>query len=165
MPPIVVNDDHLETGHRFDALSVSPNGDVHIVWIDKRDLERAKASGQPYEGAALYHAVSVDGGRTFAANQKIKDGSVNVAGWLSRGTSRHRCCCGATYWAVAFETTPSRASMAAARRPSCGPTTTAGRSTVVPTRGRPWRWVAMARGIWRGSRAKANEARGRFTAV
>jgi hypothetical protein len=72
--PITVNDDGLATGHRFDTLAVSSNGDVHLVWIDKRDTERAKQMGRPYDGAALYHAVSTDRGRTFSANRKVKDG-------------------------------------------------------------------------------------------
>jgi len=72
--PVTVNDDGLETGHRFDTLAVSPRGDVHLVWIDKRDMERAREQGTPYEGAALYHAVSTDGGRSFSANRKVKDG-------------------------------------------------------------------------------------------
>lgn len=69
--PVTVNDDGLVTGHRFDALTVSPSGDVYLFWIDKRDLERAKAG--TYEGAALYQAVSTDRGQTFAANRKLKD--------------------------------------------------------------------------------------------
>jgi hypothetical protein len=71
--PITVNDDGLATGHRFDALSVAPNGDVHLVWIDKREGERAAESGVKYEGAALYEAVSTDGGATFQKNRKLKD--------------------------------------------------------------------------------------------
>jgi hypothetical protein len=72
--PLTVNDDRRATGHRFDALAVARNGDVHLFWIDKRDLDRAKAEGRAYEGAALYHALSTDGGRTFTANRNIKDG-------------------------------------------------------------------------------------------
>lgn len=72
--PLTVNDDGLATGHRFETLAVSPSGDVHLAWIDKRDLERAREKGQPYEGAALYRAVSTDGGKSFSANRKIKDG-------------------------------------------------------------------------------------------
>jgi len=72
-PPVTVNDDGLATGHRFDTLAVAPNGDVHLVWIDKRDGEAAAARGDAYEGAALYDAVSIDGGATFAKNRKLKD--------------------------------------------------------------------------------------------
>jgi hypothetical protein len=72
--PVTVNDDGRVTGHRFDTLSVSASGDVHLVWIDKRDFDAANENGRVYEGAALYRAVSTDGGRTFSANSKIKDG-------------------------------------------------------------------------------------------
>jgi hypothetical protein len=71
--PRTINDDGLETGHRFDALAVGADGAVHVTWIDKRDLEAAKAAKRTYEGAALYHAVSRDRGATFAPNRKIKD--------------------------------------------------------------------------------------------
>jgi hypothetical protein len=63
--PITVNDDGIVTGHRFDTLTVGPSGEVRIFWIDKRNLE--------HDGAALYEAVSTDGGKTFAANRRIKD--------------------------------------------------------------------------------------------
>ncbi len=71
--PRTINDDGLETGHRFDALTVGPDGTVYVLWIDKRDLERAEAQGRAYEGAALYYAVSRDRGATFTPNRKIKD--------------------------------------------------------------------------------------------
>jgi hypothetical protein len=72
-PPITVNDDGLPTGHRFDALSVGPSGEVLLAWVDKRDLESATAAGRAYDGAAIYSAVSADRGRTFAKNAKLKD--------------------------------------------------------------------------------------------
>jgi hypothetical protein len=72
-PPVTLNDDGLETGHRFDALAVAPSGAILVAWIDKRDLERARSEGKPYTGAAIYVAVSRDGGRTFEPNRKVKD--------------------------------------------------------------------------------------------
>jgi hypothetical protein len=72
-PPVTVNDDGLAIGHRFDTLAVAPNGDVHVFWIDKRDLEAAIRKGDEYDGAALYRAVSTDSGKTFAPNRKVKD--------------------------------------------------------------------------------------------
>ncbi len=73
--PITVNDDKLLTSHRFDTLAVSPDGKIHLTWLDKRDLVAAKKSGKKYTGAALYHAVSVDNGLTFSKNNKIADNS------------------------------------------------------------------------------------------
>jgi len=71
--PTTINDDGLETGHRFDALGVSPSGDVYVFWIDKRDLERATAERRPYQGAALYYAVSSEAGSRFTPNRRLKD--------------------------------------------------------------------------------------------
>ena len=65
--PIIVNDDGLATGHRFETLGVNANGDIFLVWIDKRDLEAAQANDQDYAGAALYYTWSTDGGLTFGA--------------------------------------------------------------------------------------------------
>jgi hypothetical protein len=72
-PPRTINDDGLDTGHRFDALAVGADGTIYVVWIDKRDLERATSAEKEYGGAALYYAVSRDRGATFAPNRKIKD--------------------------------------------------------------------------------------------
>jgi hypothetical protein len=71
--PVTINDDGLETGHRFDTLAVSADGTVFVVWIDKRDLERALAAHEAYAGAALYYTTSRDRGASFAANRRIKD--------------------------------------------------------------------------------------------
>jgi hypothetical protein len=71
--PVTLNDDGLVTGHRFDALAVAPTGEVFVAWIDKRDLERALAEGHAYAGAAIYTAVSADGGKSFGPNRKLKD--------------------------------------------------------------------------------------------
>jgi hypothetical protein len=71
--PVTLNDDGLVTGHRFDALAVSPSGDVLVAWIDKRDLERAQARGKSYAGAAVYLTTSDDSGATFRPNRKVKD--------------------------------------------------------------------------------------------
>ena len=71
--PRTVNDDGLVIGHRFESLGVNEQGDLFMVWIDKRDLERALAADAPYAGAALYYTWSTDGGVTFAPNRKLKD--------------------------------------------------------------------------------------------
>jgi hypothetical protein len=71
--PVSLNDDGLVTGHRFDALAVTPSGDVLVAWIDKRDLEHALSVGAEYAGAAIYTASSHDGGKTFEPNRKLKD--------------------------------------------------------------------------------------------
>ncbi|MBL1140836.1 MAG: hypothetical protein HND53_02290 [Proteobacteria bacterium] len=73
--PITVNDDNLLTSHRFETMAVSPDGRIHLTWLDKRDLVAAKKSGNKYTGAAIYHAVSSDKGLSFSKNSKIADSS------------------------------------------------------------------------------------------
>lgn len=73
--PFIVHQDRAEITHRFDALNVSPNGVISVAWIDKRDLIAAKKAGKPYDGAAIYYAVSKDNGATFLPEQKLADSS------------------------------------------------------------------------------------------
>ena len=68
--PITVNDNRDPITHRFNAM-VADDKAVTIAWIDKRD-GNGKAE---YKGAAIYTARSTDGGRSFAANQKLADHS------------------------------------------------------------------------------------------
>lgn len=68
--PITVNDNRDPITHRFNAM-VADDKAVTIAWIDKRD-----GNGKTeYKGAAIYTARSTDGGRSFAANQKLADHS------------------------------------------------------------------------------------------
>jgi hypothetical protein len=62
--PLIVHHDRREITHRFDALTVNSAGQIFVAWVDKRDQ---LAAGRPdeYRGAAIYFAVSDDGGRTF----------------------------------------------------------------------------------------------------
>lgn len=71
--PVTVNDNREIISHRFDALAVNAKGRVYIAWLDKRDLSEARKSGKEYAGAALYYAVSDDGGKTFRRNVKVAD--------------------------------------------------------------------------------------------
>jgi hypothetical protein len=73
--PKVVHQDRAEITHRFDALHISPDGTITIIWVDKRDLEAAKKSGKEYAGAAIYYAISKDDGATFQAEKKLADNS------------------------------------------------------------------------------------------
>lgn len=69
--PITVNDNREVISHRFESLQVDGSGRIHLVWLDKRDAAAAQAVGKKYAGAALYHAVSDDGGQTFRANRLL----------------------------------------------------------------------------------------------
>ena len=74
-PAYIVHQDRAEITHRFDALHVSPNGNITVAWVDKRDLLAAKLANKPYTGAAIYYAVSTDAGKTFAPEKKLADSS------------------------------------------------------------------------------------------
>ncbi|MBB5204529.1 hypothetical protein HNQ51_001843 [Inhella inkyongensis] len=72
-PPITVHQDRQPITHRFANLAFDGQGRLHTVWIDKRDLEAAKAEGRPYRGAAVYRNLSLDGGASFGPDLKLAD--------------------------------------------------------------------------------------------
>ena len=71
--PITVNDNREVISHRFDSMTVNDKGHVYIAWLDKRDLSTAEKKGEKYNGAAIYYAMSDDGGMNFRRNVKIAD--------------------------------------------------------------------------------------------
>jgi hypothetical protein len=73
--PVAVHADRQLIAHRFDALAVNRDGEVFVAWIDKRDLEAAKAKLADYRGAAVYFAVSSDRGASFRGDYKLADHS------------------------------------------------------------------------------------------
>lgn len=73
--PRTINDDNLFTGHRFESLFLTEAGDLYLTWIDKRDLEAAGDKGEEYSGAAVYYAVSEDGGASFSENYRVANHS------------------------------------------------------------------------------------------
>jgi len=75
LPPVTVHANRDLITHRFDSLIVDRAGRVYVAWIDKRDLEQAKAKKQRYRGAALYYAVSEDSGASFRGDFKVADHS------------------------------------------------------------------------------------------
>jgi hypothetical protein len=74
-PPYIVHQDRSEITHRFDSLNLAPDGKITVVWVDKRDLIAAKASGKKYDGAAIYYAVSNNQGQSFEPEKKLADRS------------------------------------------------------------------------------------------
>lgn len=54
----------------FGTMGVAPNGDVHLVWIDTRDMK----SGT--DNASIYGTVSRDDGRTFTPDRVEAAGDV-----------------------------------------------------------------------------------------
>ncbi|MEQ8408567.1 MAG: sialidase family protein [Gammaproteobacteria bacterium] len=73
--PRTINDDGLFTGHRFESLYQTESGLLYMTWIDKRDLEASIEAGDDYSGAAVYYAVSRDGGATFSENYRVANHS------------------------------------------------------------------------------------------
>lgn len=73
--PITVHHDHAVITHRFGSMAVDAKGHILIAWIDKRDMEAAKAHGKPYLGAAVYYAWSDHRGASFAPEKKLADHS------------------------------------------------------------------------------------------
>lgn len=73
--PITVNDNLDPITHRFDVMGVNERGQIYVAWLDKRDISIAKKNGGKYNGAAVYYAISDDGGKTFHANVKAADHS------------------------------------------------------------------------------------------
>ena len=71
--PVTVNDNREIISHRFDSMAVNGKGHIYIAWLDKRDLSAAQRTGEKYSGAAIYHAMSDDGGASFRRNVKIAD--------------------------------------------------------------------------------------------
>jgi len=71
--PATVHGDRQPITHRFDSMIVDRDGRIFVAWIDKRDLTLAAKAGKPYDGAALYYAVSTGGGQTFAPERKVAD--------------------------------------------------------------------------------------------
>ncbi|NMG75538.1 exo-alpha-sialidase [Aromatoleum diolicum] len=73
--PITVHRDRQEITHRFETMAITGQGQVVVAWIDKRDLEASLAEKRDYRGAAIYAALSDDGGRSFRPEVKVGDHS------------------------------------------------------------------------------------------
>ena len=52
--PVTVNDDNLTTGHSFNEMLVTDEGDISIVWLDSRLAYQLRLQGKKTNGSALY---------------------------------------------------------------------------------------------------------------
>jgi len=52
--PVTVNDDNLLTGHSFNEMLVTTEGEVSIVWLDSRISHQLRLQGKQANGSALY---------------------------------------------------------------------------------------------------------------
>ncbi len=77
--PRTVHADRQVITHRFESIGFDARGRLHVVWIDKRDGEAARAASPDgkgaYRGAGIYHAVSEDGGATFGGDLRLAEHS------------------------------------------------------------------------------------------
>jgi hypothetical protein len=75
--PATVHADRQIITHRFESMAFDARGALHVLWIDKRDLEMAPKVGgkSSYRGAAIYRNVSLDHGATFGPDIKLADHS------------------------------------------------------------------------------------------
>lgn len=73
--PVTVHANRDVITHRFESMIVDREGRIYVAWIDKRDMHAAQARQRKYAGAALYYAVSEDGGASFRGDYKIADHS------------------------------------------------------------------------------------------
>lgn len=75
--PITVNDDGINTSHRFESMKVANDGTIFLAWIDKRDNFNIDAKGIAIKKKAkglhggIYTSFSTDSGKTFSKNQKL----------------------------------------------------------------------------------------------
>lgn len=71
--PVTLHRNRDPITHRFDSLHVDRAGRIFVAWIDKRDVEAARAAKRTYRGAAIYYAVSTDNGASFGPDTKLAD--------------------------------------------------------------------------------------------
>jgi hypothetical protein len=71
--PVTLNDDGLQTSHRFESLATDGRDKVAVVWLDARDRDAAAAQGRPYPGVSVYVAESNDNGAHFAPNRRLAE--------------------------------------------------------------------------------------------
>ncbi len=73
--PLTINSDRAIISHRFETMAMDQQGRIYLIWIDKRDSEKAKKNNQDYAGVSLYYALSDDAGESFHPNKKLVDHS------------------------------------------------------------------------------------------
>jgi hypothetical protein len=80
--PFTVHRDRQQITHRFESIAFDARGRLHVLWIDKRDAEAARAAAAAagrakadWRGAAVWRVVSEDGGRSFSPDLRLADHS------------------------------------------------------------------------------------------
>lgn len=75
--PVRINDDAGGAWQWFGTMDVAPNGRIDVVWNDTRDTPNLRLS-------ALYYSFSLDGGRTWSANERMTAAWDSYLGWPSQ---------------------------------------------------------------------------------
>ncbi|MFM1989697.1 MAG: hypothetical protein RJA99_2654 [Pseudomonadota bacterium] len=80
--PFTVHADRQPITHRFESIAFDVRGRLHVLWVDKRDAEAARAAAAvagrakaDWPGAAIWRVVSEDGGRSFSPDLRVADHS------------------------------------------------------------------------------------------
>jgi hypothetical protein len=75
--PVKVNDDQKPAVHGMHSLAVGADGHVYVAWLDERNIPQPEPSAKPgghhhhtESNREVFVTSSVDGGRTFAPNQR-----------------------------------------------------------------------------------------------
>jgi hypothetical protein len=73
---VKVNDDSRPAAHGMHSLTVGADGRIYLAWLDERNVTQpqptAQAGGHHMEGnREVFMTSSMDGGRTFAPNQRV----------------------------------------------------------------------------------------------
>ncbi|MGJ8619183.1 MAG: sialidase family protein [Methylophilaceae bacterium] len=71
--PMIVHQDRSEIGHAFEEISVSPEGQITMLWLDARDLVADKKAERKRTGSSVYYATSSDRGESFTPEAKLAD--------------------------------------------------------------------------------------------
>lgn len=73
--PKTINSDRAIISHRFETMTIGQQGQLFLIWIDKRDKDKAEKNNREYAGTSLYYAVSSNSGESFQPNRKLVDHS------------------------------------------------------------------------------------------
>lgn len=71
--PVTVHQDAQPISHRHPVMTEDGSGRLFVAWIDRRDVERARAKGEPHPGASVYYAVSDDGGKNWRGDYQLSN--------------------------------------------------------------------------------------------
>jgi hypothetical protein len=73
-----INDDHKPGVHGMHSLAVSRGGQIHVAWLDERNVAPPPADGRAggkhghkESNREVFYASSADGGHTFSPNRRV----------------------------------------------------------------------------------------------